>query len=203
VRAKPDLHDIVGALKQRVAELDLRTASQEDKAIALCWLLHLVGDIHQPLHCATLYKVSPNPETDFSHGDLGGNTVAFKVGEKKVKVRLHSYWGSLLAITSDPEEEIRDTKGYAEEAYKVATLAAGRVKKAHSRDSLGELKAGKEFKDWANEGLELAQKVAYWNGKIAEIAVRAPPYPKPLPDSAPEEPVGYSVKATQVADRRG
>src|SRR5204863_131960 len=60
VQEKSDPHDIVCALKQRKADLDLKTASNEDRAVALCWIMHLVGDSHQPLHCATLYKESPD-----------------------------------------------------------------------------------------------------------------------------------------------
>ncbi len=28
-------------------------ARESDKAVALCWVLHLAGDIHQPLHSST------------------------------------------------------------------------------------------------------------------------------------------------------
>jgi hypothetical protein len=33
----------------------------ERKAIALAWLFHLVGDIHQPLHTAQLFTVEYPP----------------------------------------------------------------------------------------------------------------------------------------------
>jgi S1/P1 Nuclease len=39
----------------------------ERKAIALSWLFHLVGDIHQPLHTAQLFTV------EYPKGDRGGN----------------------------------------------------------------------------------------------------------------------------------
>ena len=52
-----------------------------DKAILLCWLFHLVGDIHQPLHCSAMFT----PRL-FSEGDRGGNSI--KVG----KYNLHSTW---------------------------------------------------------------------------------------------------------------
>jgi len=39
------------------------------KAIALAWLFHLVGDIHQPLHTAQLFTV------DYPKGDRGGNEI--------------------------------------------------------------------------------------------------------------------------------
>jgi hypothetical protein len=199
IKAKPAKHDVVCALKQRVAEFELKTISPADKAVALCWLFHLTGDIHQPLHCATLYK-----EGEFRDGDAGGNGVMIRAGEKKRKVRLHSFWDELLAVTSDPTAEISDTKEYAEEAYKVATLAAARVTKAHPRSALGELKSAREFKDWANESFELAQKVAYADGRIAEIAVPAPKnHMDPLPEKVNDEPEGYSGKAKETAELRG
>src|SRR5262249_11163236 len=74
VRERPEKHDVVCALKQRVAELRLRTAADDDRAVALCWLLHLTGDVHQPLHCASLF-------TDkFPEGDFGGNAIGFRFG---------------------------------------------------------------------------------------------------------------------------
>jgi S1/P1 Nuclease len=40
------------------------------KAVALAWLFHLVGDIHQPLHTAQLFT------TAYPQGDRGGNESA-------------------------------------------------------------------------------------------------------------------------------
>jgi hypothetical protein len=40
------------------------------KAVALAWLFHLVGDIHQPLHVAQLFTV------DYPNGDRGGNEIS-------------------------------------------------------------------------------------------------------------------------------
>ena len=45
----------------------LRSGTEAEKPIYLCWLLHLVGDIHQPLHNCSLLS-----ET-FPEGDRGGN----------------------------------------------------------------------------------------------------------------------------------
>jgi S1/P1 Nuclease len=44
----------------------------EQKAIALAWLFHLVGDIHQPLHTAQLFTV------DYPQGDRGGNEICVR-----------------------------------------------------------------------------------------------------------------------------
>lgn len=199
VRVDADGHDVVCALKQRLAELGLRTAADEDRAAALCWLLHLTGDIHQPLHCASLFTAKRFPK-----GDYGGNAIGLRFGPRKVPERLHTYWDGLLGVTSAGIlAEIKDTPEHAEEAYKLACLKAASLTRAHKRDGLEELKTARSFKDWADESHELAKKVAYADGKIAEIAVRAPAFPKPVPDTAPEEPAGYTEKAREVANRRG
>lgn len=53
------------------------------KAYCLAWLLHLVGDVHQPLHSVARVSVaSPN-------GDEGGGDVAVQPGGS-----LHSFWDS-------------------------------------------------------------------------------------------------------------
>ncbi len=59
-------------------------ATDFDKGIALRILLHVVGDIHQPLHAAT--KVSAH----FQRGDQGGNLVPL-TGNPVAK-NLHAYW---------------------------------------------------------------------------------------------------------------
>jgi hypothetical protein len=67
----------------------------QDQADALSWLIHVVGDVHQPLHCITLIS----PEFPAPEGDAGGNkyfirtpheTEAGRVGFRKSK--LHAYW---------------------------------------------------------------------------------------------------------------
>lgn len=56
-----------------------------ERAIALCWLFHLAGDIHQPLHSVSMFseKLFPSP----LEGDRGGNLVLTKQRE-----RLHGLW---------------------------------------------------------------------------------------------------------------
>src|SRR2546421_2289341 len=64
--------NIVTALEENVNILKTST-DQNARAQALRLIIHFVGDIHQPLHCAT--RVSKvNPE-----GDRGGNLVSITV----------------------------------------------------------------------------------------------------------------------------
>jgi hypothetical protein len=63
-------------------------ASDAEKAIALCWILHLVGDMHQPLHNVALFSRAYYPK-----GDRGGNSinVQWEDGAKN----LHAVWDDL------------------------------------------------------------------------------------------------------------
>jgi hypothetical protein len=55
------------------------------RALALCWLLHLVSDLHQPLHATSLYATGALAE-----GDRGGNRIT--VGGDN----LHALWDGAL-----------------------------------------------------------------------------------------------------------
>ncbi len=63
------------------------TASDALKSYDLVWLLHLVGDVHQPLHTTSRFTRSQ------PHGDAGGNLVA--LCRKPCRVELHGYWDNL------------------------------------------------------------------------------------------------------------
>ena len=66
---EPAVPNIQTQIHAFVAALGDPNVSDEIKSYDLSWLLHLVGDVHQPLHCASRFeKVDP-------HGDFGGNTV--------------------------------------------------------------------------------------------------------------------------------
>jgi hypothetical protein len=64
--------------------LSNKYAKDFDKGTALRVLLHVVGDIHQPLHATT--RVS----TQFPQGDRGGNLLV--INGTRVAKNLHSYW---------------------------------------------------------------------------------------------------------------
>ena len=100
----------------------------------LPWLLHLVGDIHQPLHCVSRFtRTQRDPATGVYFGDQGGNLV-FVSGERN----LHAYWDQLLgseenegavaALARDLMNSVRlespvktDPQVWAEESFKIAT----------------------------------------------------------------------------------
>jgi len=64
------------------------TNSLEDRAVHLAWLIHLIGDMHQPLHCGSLFN------SDYPNGDKGGND--FFVTPKDKGINLHKMWDDAL-----------------------------------------------------------------------------------------------------------
>lgn len=61
-------------------------AAPGDRAIALCWLAHLVGDAHQPCHAGSLYAAGLFPD-----GDRGANSI-----RSRQKNNMHAVWDGLL-----------------------------------------------------------------------------------------------------------
>jgi len=76
------------AQTQIVAFRAVLASSQPDalKSYDLVWLLHLVGDVHQPLHATTRVTQSHH------NGDAGGNAVKLFGNAAS---NLHSYWDDL------------------------------------------------------------------------------------------------------------
>lgn len=83
-----DATNVVLALEFNLGVLDSRLSTAAEKSVALCWVLHLVGDIHQPLHTGSLIST-----TLFPTGDRGGNGIPTLGGT------LHSTWDDALRGT--------------------------------------------------------------------------------------------------------
>lgn len=70
-------------------------ASDELRSYDLVWLLHLVGDVHQPLHTITRFtQKQPN-------GDKGGNDVKVCITATDCGGKLHRFWDDLLGTSED------------------------------------------------------------------------------------------------------
>jgi len=135
----PDSLNAVERIVALRATLVDSSAADTTRAVALAWLLHLVGDIHQPLHCSS--RVSP--DEPLPHGDAGGNT--FRLDDDR---NLHGYWDRILdeAIAPEPGE---DSIAYASRIAQRSERTEPRV--TSSADVSG----------WAQEGLRIAQTVVY------------------------------------------
>ncbi|AFY93103.1 S1/P1 nuclease [Chamaesiphon minutus] len=73
------------------------------KAIALTWIFHLTGDIHQPLHTTKAVSTQfPLPE-----GDRGGTRFYIRAKEGSSTISLHKYWDDLI-LGSDRFQSVRN-----------------------------------------------------------------------------------------------
>ena len=72
------------AIKALKANLLKNTA---ERALFVRYLIHVVGDIHQPLHSAALYN------STFKNGDAGGNLLKIKM-KNGTLMNFHSFWDS-------------------------------------------------------------------------------------------------------------
>jgi hypothetical protein len=86
----PDPVDIVTQLKMMIAALPAASSASDDvRSYDLVWILHLVGDAHQPLHAVGRFTAQ------IPHGDAGGNAekVTPATGET---ITLHAYWDRMF-----------------------------------------------------------------------------------------------------------
>jgi S1/P1 Nuclease len=105
-----------------------KTANDDVKSYDLVWLLHLVGDVHQPLHATARFSAQ-SPD-----GDRGGNDVL--LCEDPCRKNLHSFWDaaagtgtSIKAIIKAADEleeadaaevDISDPDKWVEESFVIA-----------------------------------------------------------------------------------
>jgi S1/P1 Nuclease len=83
-KIKINKHNAVWALNTAYHELKTQQFTEFNQDLAYKILLHVVGDIHQPLHAIT-HVTAKSP-----YGDKGGNNVKLK--KNKVANNLHAYW---------------------------------------------------------------------------------------------------------------
>ena len=76
--------NIIQVLIRSTSRMKRPNASTREKAIDLCWIFHLVGDLHQPLHSTALFS-----ERGFPTGDRGGNSIKLTTWGN-----MHSFWDS-------------------------------------------------------------------------------------------------------------
>lgn len=177
---QPGPENLVTAYGEHVSTL--RTSSDDsDRAVALCWLFHLTGDVHQPLHSVSLFT------TQFAtaEGDRGGTRFYIRVKPDSSTLSLHSFWDNLVL----------GSERYQSVANRATAL---RNKAGLARADLTEL-AARPFgpnavMSWAkDESLVVAKSTVYLNGKLKGSTSKTDG--KPLP-------ADYAGDARDAAERR-
>ncbi len=128
------------ALNLSVAK-DARAPAAE-RAIALCWILHLVGDIHQPLHAADQYSAG------YPDGDHGGGLKYILDPQTHQPMSLHWYWDQAVNRSSDTAPS------------RATELAAKFPPPTFTQLAKGG-KGVEDFSGWAAESYALARSEAY------------------------------------------
>lgn len=131
-------------LTEEVSDLRL---SHAQRAAALRMVIHLVGDLHQPLHMA-------------DNDDRGGNdlTVLFPGARKALERNLHEVW--------DVELVKRELRGISEEKYAQQLVASAKA-------DLGPIRRGGPS-EWAAHSYALAREIAYADLPAWRCGVAAP-----------------------------
>ena len=191
----PDLPNILTALKQRSNDLKIKNASPEDRAVAACWLFHLVGDIHQPLHNVAYFSSDPA----FRKGDLGGNTFGIKADGRKWK--LHAFWDDVLGLDSDYNDDSAKHQGQLfREAVKLGESLRGLKLNVTDADKLAK---NRTFESWSHESHELARTVGYQKSDGSGVLKAVPiAFKMPIPNDAEEVGKDYIQRARATAERQ-
>jgi hypothetical protein len=108
-----------------------RSLPTRERLMALDFLIHFMGDLHQPMHAA-------------DHGDYGGNRVPVSYGIIAGRTNLHLIWDGYLAERgiSQPPGEAAGILSELSEADKSAIREGG-------------------IEDWARESWEAGREFAY------------------------------------------
>jgi hypothetical protein len=121
------------------------TETPSDRALALSWLGHLVGDVHQPCHAGSLYAA-----VAFPRGDRGGNSI-----DTKQRGNLHALWDGLLGPRYS---ETAENRRFGEIINDAELMARGE-KAAKKMDPL----------DWLEESRLASVKTVYTNEVLAPV----------------------------------
>jgi len=166
--------NVIQAVKNSSRIVKDEKAPKEKRAVHLCWLLHLVGDAHQPLHSSALFTTHR-----FRGNDHGGNYL-----EVAHDYPLHGFWDDQIS-TDEPYETVR--------------ILATDLEQNPELTAAGESAAGKlDVGQWIDESHVLAKKYVYTPEVMQQVAARE----KHSHLGELELPASYESDAENVSERR-
>lgn len=160
--AKPNAEMV---LSNAIVTLGDRNASAHDRAVSLCVVLHLCGDLHQPLHASNLVT-----ERKPNGNDLGGSL--FVLNSKGERLSMHALWDRLPGLDLSPKAVL----ALADQLASAPELKPTQMK---------EYQAHKTIASWVQEGFRVAVDFAYAEERVQYVeaadiksgAVAAPAIP--------------------------
>jgi hypothetical protein len=118
-------------------------ASASERAVALCWIFHLVGDMHQPLHSVS--QVSSR----FPEGDRGGGLQYVRDPQTNQPVTLHWFWDDRVSREGEPNQAVQR----ADELMR-------RLPRTQFKE-LRPFQVAADFSAWTQESHQIAATLAY------------------------------------------
>ena len=132
---------VTRAITEQLAILKDKNADAAKRVEALRYVIHFVGDLHQPLH-------------DTTNADEGGNCVPVKYLRRDPRQHNHSYSPNLHNLWDSAILE-RDAEGADPADY------AETIETLFTADIEAWQKAGIRLDDWVWEGFDLAETTVY------------------------------------------
>ena len=188
----------IEALRLVSAMLSNPEADPTERAFALCWMLHIVGDIHQPMHVSDLFSA------DFPTGNAGATMSYVHDPVTDRPIPLHILWDSNFLRVPSLEEVDRNAQLFVAK---------------HPRSLFPELQQHPlgdpdAFQEWALESNQIAADWAFDVRTTADPNKDQPAEKlvqnmvnfilngvSPVQE-APELPPGYWERLQETAERR-
>lgn len=126
-------------------------SDDQNRAVRMTWLFHLVGDLHQPLHTVALIDPTLFPEPP--HGDQGGNKLAIRADVNSMPKSLHWCWDEMYSTDSHFDQVCRQSERLTHDP-------------AYSSEQLRELSLHPSFSSWAGESYTAAKSHVYQEGRL-------------------------------------
>jgi len=145
---------IITETRNALKGLRSETRSGYTSSMLLKFLVHFVGDAHQPLHACSFFD-----ETLFPKGDLGGNL--FKVNFDGNMINLHTFWDSGAWLYST--DYVRPLNGTGTE---LLAAEGRRLMELFPRNDFGTLATDENPEIWTNESYKIAVQYVYTNGSL-------------------------------------
>ncbi|MBA3810551.1 MAG: S1/P1 nuclease [Caulobacteraceae bacterium] len=151
-------------------------APAAERAVALCWVFHLTGDVQQPLHAGHLVSKR------FPLSDRAGQSAFVRANVVAAPVNLHQFWDDAIGGDEDGDANVEA----------VRQRLGGDLPRADLNELNGKADAA-AFRDWAEESLALARSAVYQDAAF-EGAAR--------PEAAPILTPDYLLTRKRVGERR-
>jgi len=145
----------------RKFDTTIKTKDDEASAYALAYLIHLVGDVHQPLHCATRYSKK------YPGGDFGGNL--FSIKSPDAYNSLHAFWDGAGGLFDFESIERPADNSFPPE---IASLGKDVMDKVPVTNS--EWKNAIQPEKWVEESNSIARDFAFSPNFIMDNEDKAP-----------------------------